>query len=187
MKIFLLCDRKGDGPENPIRGALMDLLTQAGHDVESVTLSRQEVMPCTSCFGCWFKTPGRCVITKDGANSVAMKQVQADAFVLLSQVTYGGFSADIKAFIDRSIQVIMPFFEIYKGEMRHVMRYERLPIWVAVGYGDVCDEEKQTFIRLADRNALNFRSQKHLALTVRDSGELIQEGQSILKTLEVGS
>ena len=166
---------------------MQSILEGAGFNVQTVILNREELAPCVGCFGCWFKTPGRCVITSDAANDVASKEVNADAVVLLSQITYGGFSADIKAFLDRSIQNILPFFEIYKGEMHHPKRYERFPVLIAVGYGNVSDAEKQTFIRLADRNALNMRPTGYFSLCVQDSGELLKEAEAILKALEVAA
>jgi multimeric flavodoxin WrbA len=104
--------------------------------------------------------------------------------VLISEITYGGFSADIKAFLDRSIQNILPYFVNYKGEIHHPMRYKRFPIWIAIGYGDVSNSEKQTFIKLAERNALNLRPAKYLAVAVQDRNDFVREAGIILKTVE---
>ena len=187
MKILLLCDRKSSGNGIQIRDGLLDFLEHTGHEIQTVILNREELKPCIGCFGCWFKTPGECVITSDEANNIASKAVNADAIVLLSEVTYGGFSADIKAFLDRSVQNILPYFEMYQGEMHHEMRYEHFPIWISVGYGNVSDAEKQTFTTLADRNALNMRPAGYLSLVVQNSEELAKEAKAILKTLEVGA
>jgi len=92
----------------------------------------------------------------------------------------------MKAFLDRSLQTMLPYFENYKGETHHPMRYKHFPIWIAVGYGNVSDAEKNTFTILAEKNALNMRPVKYLAVTVRNSNELVKETGNILKTLEVG-
>ncbi len=108
----------------------------------------------------------------DCAGQVSGLEMRADAVVLLSRITYGGYSHDVKAFLDRSIPNISPKFEIYKGEMHHKMRYARFPHWIAVGYGDVSDRERQTFAALAERNALNMRPPKHFVVTMQNGGEV---------------
>lgn len=183
MKLLMLRDRESVG----IGKALKDLLSGGGHEVQEVALNREEIQPCLGCFGCWGKTPGSCVITSDEANSIARSEVNADAVILVSKITYGGFSADIKAFLDRSIQNILPFFETYHGEMHHEMRYDRFPIWIAVGYGDVTSEERHVFVQLAERNALNMRPPKHLALTIKGDADAQTAGESILQALGVSA
>lgn len=187
MNILILCEGRSSNTGIQIREAIRDLLERGGHSLQTIMLNREDLNPCVGCIGCWLKTPGQCIITDDDANSIASQQMNADALVLISEITYGGFSADIKAFLDRSIQNIIPYFFDYKGEMHHPMRYKRFPIWIAVGYGNVSDAEKRTFTVLAERNALNMRPAKHLAVTVQDNEQLEKEAENILKILEVSA
>ena len=187
MNVLILCDRKAAG--FGLRGQVENAIKQAGHRVQTVELSADELKPCVGCFGCWVKTPGLCVITKDRANEIAHSLMGSDAVVLLSHVVYGGFSADVKAFLDRSIQNILPFFETHRGQMHHKMRYGRFPAWVAVGYGESTAEEREIFRALAERNALNMRPPKHFCLTVQNAGEcpaVVRELERIF-TEEVGA
>ncbi len=181
MQILLLRDRKS--AENGLGEALEALLARAGYDVAPFTLNREEIAPCTGCFNCWLKTPGECAVKSDGINDIAREAMRAHAVVLLSEITFGGFSADIKAFLDRSVQNILPFMEVYEGEVHHPMRYERFPVWVAAGYGGE-SAQRETFRRLARRNALNMRPERYLALTVGDIEELAQNEQALLSVLE---
>jgi len=167
--------------------AVQDAFQRSGHEVHQIVLNREEFSPCVGCFGCWLKTPGVCAITNDAANGIAAKAISSDAIVLLSEITYGGFSADVKAYLDRSVQNILPLFTMYKGEMHHPMRYERFPIWIAVGYGDVSDAEKQTFTLLADRNALNMRPERYLSLAVRNCEDFSTQAERMLQVLEVSA
>ena len=80
------------------------------------------IKPCAGCFGCWFKTPGQCVI-KDGYDQMGNLIHEADEVVVISKYTYGGFSSFIKTVFDRSIGYILPYFRFYKGEMHHKTRY----------------------------------------------------------------
>ena len=185
-KILLLCDRESAAGSN-LRDAVLSLLTDAGHKVTPITLDHRDLHPCIGCFSCWTKTPGECATTRDGANSIARELMCSDAVVLLSRITYGGYSADIKSFLDRSIQNIASDFEVYKGEMRHKMRYSSFPLWIAVGYGDASEAEQQTFACMVQRNALNVRPKDHLVLTIQDRGELEEAAQPILRLLGAGA
>jgi len=186
MNVLLLCECKSSEVGIQIRNAVQDLLEREGHSVQTIILNSKELKPCVACLGCWLKTPGQCLITNDEANRIAAQLINANAVILISEIVYGGFSADMKAFLDRSLQTMLPYFENYKGETHHPMRYKHFPIWIAVGYGNVSDAEKNTFTILAEKNALNMRPVKYLAVTVRNSNELVKETGNILKTLEVG-
>lgn len=186
MNLLLLCEWESSEAGIKIRNAVQAILEQEGHHVQIIILNSKELKPCCACLGCWLRTPGQCLITDDGANDIAFQQINADAVILISEITYGGFSTDLKAFLDRSIQNIMPYFVKYKGEIHHPMRYKRFPTWIVVGYGNVSDAEKRTFTKLAERNALNMRPERYLAITVNDNDEFLKEAGNILKMLEVG-
>ena len=80
------------------------------------------IKPCVGCFGCWLKDPGQCVM-KDGYNRMGALIHKADEVVVVSRYTYGGFSSFVKNVFDRSIGWVLPFFEVYEGEMHHKKRY----------------------------------------------------------------
>jgi multimeric flavodoxin WrbA len=144
------------------------VVTQAGCLVQTTVIPADSIKPCLGCFGCWVKTPGLCVITDDEMNRLAGELVRSDAVILVSRLTYGGFSADIKAFLDRSIPNISPLMEVFHGQMHHRMRYRRFPCWIAFGYGDSTEQERRLFQVLTERNALNMRPNKYFCLTVPD-------------------
>lgn len=183
MSILLLCDRESAGG---MRTAAESILARSARAVEILECDREEWQPCIGCFGCAFKTPGQCVITNDPANAVAEKIIRADAVVLLSRITYGGLSADMKAMLDRCAPQLLMLsgFEMCKGEMRHPMRYARWPVWIAAGYGDAGDGERGTFETLVMRNALNVHPDAYLAVTARDEAELFKKADSIVQALE---
>jgi len=135
-------------------------------------LNGDEIKPCIGCFKCWIKTPGLCVITNDCANTVASQEIQSDVVVFISKINYGAYSYDIKSFLDRSIPTISPFFEIFLGDMRHKMRYDHSPIIITIGYGNFTPEERETFIDLTERNALNMRPPKHSVFILQSADEI---------------
>ncbi len=187
MKLLILCDKdskdyKGIDFCQQVRKSA----ESKKYDVDVVILDSDEIKPCVGCFGCWTKTPGNCVIKTDSGNSNASKFIHADVVLLLSRVTYGGYSPDVKAFLDRNIPNFLPFFKIVEGEMHHQKRYKHYPDWIAFGYGDMTNEEKETFLALEKRNVLNFHPKRNLALTAQNEVETKSALAVLEKFLEEG-
>ena len=175
MNILILCDRGSDDYDgvNLCREA-QTAVERAGGEARVITLNGDEIKPCMGCFHCWVKTPGLCVMTDDRANEVAGHEMRSDAMVIISKITYGGYSYDIKSFLDRSIPNLSPFFELIHGETHHKRRYARFPYMFTIGYGDCAPGERETFVALAERNALNMRPPGHSVFTVHDAGEAVE-------------
>jgi len=116
----------------------------------------QTVKPCIGCFGCWVKTPGKCVM-KDSDSEFATKLPHVREVIVLSQLVFGGLSPNIKAVFDRSIGFILPFFCNVNGEMHHKQRYEKRPSFRYMLYSETMTEaEKRTATKLVQANAINF-------------------------------
>ena len=110
--------------------------------------------PCQGCFGCWTKHPAACFM-KDALQQVCRIIGQADELIIVTKNLYGGYSADIKNVLDRSIGTSTPF-STYRGrQMHHTLRYGKHGLWKVIVYGDITDAEKETFRLLARRNAIN--------------------------------
>ena len=112
---------------------------------------------CIGCFGCWLKTPGKCII-KDGFENLGQRLSQVSAFILISKATFGSYSSPVKNVLDRSISYVLPFFEIRNGEMHHGERYHNDLTISALFYGDMSEEEKQTAENLVKANAVNLNA-----------------------------
>lgn len=171
MKVLILCDRESaDGAELGLRAQVESAAARAGREVRTVVLNGDEIKPCVGCFGCWVKTPGLCVVTGDCVNGLSREMMRSDALMLLSRIRYGGYSRDVKAFLDRAIPNILPFFEIYRGKMHHAMRYKKFPRLITIGYGESTDGERETFRELTRRNALNLRPPRYDCLITQGAG-----------------
>lgn len=111
---------------------------------------------CIGCFGCWLKTPGRCVI-QDDYQCMGETLAKAEELLIISRATFGSYSSAIKNVLDRSISYVSPYFVIRKGEMHHKERYHKNLVLSAIFYGeDMTDAEKQTAKGLVEANALNL-------------------------------
>ncbi len=99
---------------------------------------------CVGCFGCWIKTPGQCII-KDGHENMGSLLGKTKDLIIISRMTYGGFSPFIKNVLDRSISYIHPYFQIRNKEMHHRRRYDNVIRIRVFFYGeDITKEEKDT-------------------------------------------
>ena len=112
---------------------------------------------CIGCFGCWLKTPGKCII-KDGFEDMGQRLSQVSEFILISKATFGSYSSAVKNVLDRSISYVLPFFEIRNGEMHHGERYHNDLTISALFYGDMSEEEKRTANKLVKANAVNLNA-----------------------------
>jgi len=158
----------------------------AGHETTTITLSSDELLPCMGCFKCWVQTPGLCIYTNDAANSIAAEMFRADVVVLISEVTYGGYSFDSKSFLDRFIPNILPYFEIVVGEMHHKMRYAQMPVMASFGYGDFSEAEARIFTDLIARNAVNIRPNSSFVYTVNSLEKFGDTVDELLSALQSG-
>jgi len=162
----------GDDTLDPIEQVIGATLTARGCSVERVRLRHVFIAYCQGCFGCWVETPGVCT-TKDGASRIARELVRSDLLVLLSPITFGGYSSEIKKALDRFIGLVSPFFARIDGEVHHRARYARYPALVVIGVSEDRDpEEAAIFTRLVARNALNFRSPAYsVSIVSKDDSE----------------
>lgn len=127
---------------------------------------------CVGCFGCWIKTPGRCVI-RDGYDNIGEFFSKADQITVISKNTYGCYSPFIKNVLDRAISYFLPSFELIDNETHHKQRYKNAFEYSVCFYGEkITDNEKKTAEKLVKSNALNFRCKKYSCLFFSDVKQL---------------
>ena len=130
---------------------------------------------CIGCFGCWLKTPGKCII-KDGFEDMGQRLSQVSEFILISKATFGSYSSSVKNVLDRSISYVLPFFEIRNGEMHHGERYHNDLTISALFYGPMTENEKRTAQNLVRANAVNLNAtleKVHFVESMEDAWEVL--------------
>ena len=167
QRALLLDGRRDDsGTLAFAHAALRDGLSAAGWAVDDWTLRDDDISKCTGCFGCWVKTPGVCV-SHSAARAVAKRFIASNLMILLTPVTFGGYSTELKKALDHVIPVLLPYFRTVDGDTRHKMRYETYPDLLAVGVvdaeGAAAEDQAETFRDLVARNALNLTPRTHAA------------------------
>lgn len=127
--------------------------------------------PCRGCFNCWTKHPAECSM-KDSLQTACRVIGRSDELVIVAENLYGAYSARVKNVLDRSIGASTPFSTYRGGEMHHTLRYGRHKLLKAIVYGDITEQEKETFIYLAQRNAVNYGYESSEVVFLNDISEL---------------
>ena len=105
--------------------------------VGTIELHRGDVPPCTGCFHCMTKHPGKCVFDRALAR-IVQQAADCPAVVFLAPVVFGTFSSTMKNVIDRGGLII---------------RNARTCRQIIIGYGkDATDEERSTFIDITAKH-----------------------------------
>ena len=125
------------------------------HSTEFIDLSGLKISNCIGCYGCWTKTPGKCVI-RDDAVKVYPKIAASDRVLYISKVKYGSYDTVMKTMLERAIPVQQAFIRLLNGETHHVQRAVVPKQATIIGYGNISDEEKEIFTQLIGRNASNM-------------------------------
>ncbi len=144
--------------------------------IKYIDLSSLKITNCVGCFGCWTKTPGKCVI-RDDATKVYPYIAKSDTLIYVSHIKYGCYDTAMKTMLERAIPVQKAFIRIHNGETHHVQRDVAPKKATIIAYGSLSKEEKVIFKELVSRNAHNmnfesyniiFASEENLQKTVQN-------------------
>lgn len=152
---------------------ICDLKTRMPVRADVITVENDgAIHPCIGCFGCWVKTPGRCVIP-DAYAQMGEKIAQCKELVLVSRCCYGSPSPFVKNVMDRSISYLHPYFTILNGEMHHRQRYPQQLDLTVYFYGQgLTREERQTAQDWARAMAVNFYCRAPRVVFLDDAPDL---------------
>lgn len=137
----------------------LTLAEPACRDIQVIDLSALRIANCVGCFGCWTKTPGKCVI-RDDAVRVYPCIAASEKLMYVSKIRYGSYDSIMKTMLERAIPVQQAFIRLHHGETHHFQRRVAPKQAVIIGYGADSDEERAVFEKLVARNArnMNFES-----------------------------
>ena len=120
MKKILIIQGGGrpNGNTDQLVKAFAKGAVDAGHDIEIISLVKNEIKGCLGCNACRYGKP---CIQKDGFNEIVPKIKDADLLVFASPLYFWTISSRIKAFIER-------FYCIAEEDNEPPLgRYERYP------------------------------------------------------------
>ena len=152
---------------SPFQNYIVELarnLTAAGHAINTLDLRDLDLKGCSGCFGCWLKTPGECVKRDDSAQ-VCRAAIEADFLLFASPMIMGFTSALLKRATDQMLPLIHPYLVIEAGEMHHLARYAKYPLFglLLAKETDTDTEDIEITTAMWKRLARNIKT--HLAFT----------------------
>lgn len=161
--MLILSDLKNDELKNYITSE---------ENLKIYTEDSADIKNCLGCFNCWTTTPGCCIIN-DISREINNYAINISNLVLITEITYGGYSPYIKKIFERMIPNVLPYFKIVNSEVHHAPRYDKYPDLTIIGYGDnITEDEKLLFNNLVKANALNMQCEKYKAIIVKDKSDL---------------
>ena len=125
MKVLALNSSPRTGGQSKTEimlNALVDGIRAAGAEVEVVDLRKKKVNNCAGCFSCWTKTPGTCIHKDDMTQELFPKWLASDLVVYASPLYHYTVNAEMKAFIERTLPILEPFFLKHNGRTYHPLR-----------------------------------------------------------------
>ena len=151
----------GESKTELMLNSLVSGMQAAGADVEVINLRKKEINYCAGCFTCWTKSPGDCLHKDDMSREIFPKWLQSDLVVYASPMYHYTVNAEMKAFIERTLPVLQPFFLRNNGRTSHPLRqqhpklvmlsvagfpeysvFDQLTSWINFIYGGTHQNEK---------------------------------------------
>ncbi|MGN0550926.1 MAG: NAD(P)H-dependent oxidoreductase [Acutalibacteraceae bacterium] len=129
MKILVLNGSPKGSKSNTIKltnAFTSGICKETDADVEVLTVSKMNIRPCTGCFSCWNKTPGKCCINDDMADVIS-KILSADIIIWSFPLYYFSMPGGIKNLMDRQLPTVLPFMTRSDNELDsggHPSRYD---------------------------------------------------------------
>lgn len=128
--------------------------------------------PCQGCFKCWTKHPATCAM-RDSLHEICRVLGQADELTIITENCYGGYSPDVKRVLDRGIGISTPMSTYRGGQMHHTLRYGKQSTLRVIVYGDIREQEKETWNILVKANSVNDGYQ-NCAVEFADLSEIME-------------
>lgn len=126
MKVMALnSSPRGDGQSKTgiMLNSLVEGMREAGAEVAPVSLRKKTIKPCAGCFSCWTKTPGRCIHKDDMTKELFPQWLESDLVIYASPLYHFTVNSEMKAFIERTLPVLEPFFIAKDGRTFHPLRH----------------------------------------------------------------
>ncbi len=118
---------------------LVKLLELSDNSVAHFKLREMKIRHCRGCFGCWLKTPGRCIY-KDDSHAICREVINSDFVLFAAPLVMGFPSAVLKTARDKLIPLLLPYVELVDNkECHHEKRYDKYPL-----IGQLIEKEDHT-------------------------------------------
>ena len=137
------------------------------------------IKSCIGCFKCWINKENKCVFN-DSIRDIPNKILNCKNIILISKISYGCYSSNIKKVLERIISFVSPYFTIRENEIHHILKCKDVNLQVFI-YNKVTLNSRKVFESLVKRNIKNFGIKSTSIIYFQDYKEIKEyiEGGSI--------
>lgn len=120
----------------PCGASIHERLLELGADAEHLTIAEDGLKPCLGCGGCETKSFRRCVF-RDDADRILPYIAQSESLVIVTPLTYGGYSYPAKLVVDKLALI---------GDLHYYVKNKELVKglgpgkYFVIGVSEGCDE-----------------------------------------------
>ena len=156
--------------------ALTAALEKQGHSVNHIKLGERDLGYCEGCFKCWVQTPGTCIISDDN-QEINRAIINSDFVLFASPLVMGFVTSILKKKMDRMIPLVHPYIMVEHGELHHLPRYEKYPLFGLLVQPEKIDGEETLAIvtQLFSRTARNIKSRLSFSASTSEPVQKIVE------------
>jgi multimeric flavodoxin WrbA/putative sterol carrier protein len=208
MKVLALNSSPRAGGQSKTELMLTHLvkgMQDAGAEVQIVHLREKTVRHCAGCFTCWTKTPGICIHKDDMTKELYPSWLESDLVVYATPLYHFHMNATMKAFIERTLPCLEPFFQEGEDRTHHPLRtrhpkmvflsvagfpeeaiFDQLSAWVNSVYGPAGLVAAEIYRPSAETMTHPFLKEKKediLAATYQAGREIVESMQIAPQTL----
>lgn len=147
--ITLLGSAKKKGNTATVLGWVEEELKASGHDLERVYLHGKSIEGCMGCAKCRENHNKIACVQKDDAEGILEQMISADVVLFASPIYFWGFSAQMKALIDRGYALVTNY---HQPGHTSLMKGKRLGLLVTGGgpYAQNAEGMFTAFDRIVD-------------------------------------
>lgn len=185
MKIlaFNSSPRKNNGATDIVLNKFLDGAKEAGGDIEKIYLSDKKIKQCQGCFGCWIKTPGKCVFQNDDMPEILKKIEEADIIVYATPLYHFNMSSSMKVMIEKTLPLLEPFLIKDNELTTHPKRNKNIQQkWVIVSVCGFPEIEHFQALDLCFEQNARAHGAKIIGKIYRPSSEPLRSGAPLFKT-----
>ena len=175
ITVFNGSPKAEQGNTNVMVQAFLEGAKSAGAEVENIFLARQKIHPCTGCYTCWLKTPGKCVMPDDMAT--LLPKLQNSGLVVFATPLYvDNVTGIMKNFMDRIIPSADPYFEKDAGgECRHKVDPAKIPKIMVISNCGFPEQSHFQVLKLLFRRIARNMSTELVAEIYRGGGAILSD------------